>query len=44
MFLRTADTAVKITLMNDNKIGNPGDNVTAKLKFNYPLAVNPGII
>ena len=44
MFLRTADTAVKIALMNDNKIGTPGDNVTARLKFNFPLAVHPGIL
>ena len=44
MFLRTADTGVKIALMNDNKIGTPGDNVTARLKFNFPLAVHPGIL
>lgn len=43
LFLRTADVACDINLLNENKVGMPGDNVKAKLKLNFPLPVEPGL-
>lgn len=41
-FIRTADTAVDLTLPKDMQMAMPGDNVTVEMKLNYPLPVVKG--
>jgi elongation factor Tu len=41
-FIRTADVAVDITLPDDVTMGMPGDNLTVKMKLNYPLPIQQG--
>jgi elongation factor Tu len=41
-FIRTADTAVDMTLPKDMAMAMPGDNVTVTMKLNYPLPVVKG--
>lgn len=41
-FIRTADTAVDLTLPKDMQMAMPGDNVTVTMKLNYPLPVVKG--
>jgi elongation factor Tu len=41
-FIRTADTAVDITLPKDMQMAMPGDNVTVSMKLNYPLPIVKG--
>lgn len=41
-FIRTADTAVDLTLPKDMAMAMPGDNVTVHMKLNYPLPVVKG--
>lgn len=41
-FIRTADTAVDITLPKDMQMAMPGDNVTVAMKLNYPLPIVKG--
>ena len=41
-FIRTADTAVDITLPKDMQMAMPGDNLTANLKLNFPLPIVKG--
>lgn len=42
-YLRTADVAAQISLHGANKLGMPGDNVTADLQLHFPLPVAPGL-
>ncbi len=42
-FIRTADTAVDITLPDDMQMAMPGDNLTATLKLNYPIPLSEGL-
>lgn len=41
-FIRTADTAVDVTLPDDVQMAMPGDNLTLNLKLNYPLPILVG--
>lgn len=41
-FIRTADTAVDVTLPNDVEMAMPGDNLTLNMKLNYPLPILVG--
>lgn len=41
-FIRTADTAVDVTLPDDVQMAMPGDNLTLKMKLNYPLPILVG--
>ena len=41
-FIRTADTAVDLTLPKDMQMAMPGDNVTVAMKLNYPLPIVKG--
>lgn len=41
-FIRTADTAVDLTLPKDMQMAMPGDNVTVTMKLNYPLPIVKG--
>lgn len=41
-FIRTADCAVDITLPESVAMGMPGDNLTVKMKLNYPLPILKG--
>lgn len=41
-FIRTADTAVDMTLPKDMQMAMPGDNVTVEMKLNYPLPIVKG--
>jgi len=41
-FIRTADTAVDITLPQDMQMCMPGDNVTVGMKLNVPLPIVKG--
>jgi len=41
-FVRTADTAVDITLPEGMQMAMPGDNLTAHLKLNFPLPIVKG--
>jgi len=41
-FVRTADTAVDITLPEGMQMAMPGDNLTASLKLNFPLPIVKG--
>lgn len=41
-FIRTADTAVDLTLPADMQMCMPGDNVTVHMKLNYPLPIVKG--
>lgn len=41
-FIRTADTAVDLTLPKDMQMCMPGDNVTVEMKLNYPLPIVKG--
>ena len=41
-FIRTADTAVDLTLPKDMQMAMPGDNVTVGMKLYYPLPVVKG--
>ena len=41
-FIRTADTAVDITLPDDAQMGMPGDNLTVGMKLNFPLPILKG--
>merc|ERR1719454_1736923 len=41
-FIRTADTAVDLTLPDGTEMAMPGDNLTLKLKLNYPLPILEG--
>jgi elongation factor Tu len=41
-FIRTADTAVDLTLPKDMQMCMPGDNVTVNMKLNYPLPIVKG--
>jgi elongation factor Tu len=38
-FIRTADTAVDVTLPEGTEMAMPGDNLTVGMKLNYPLPV-----
>lgn len=42
-FIRTADVAVDITLPEGMQMAMPGDNLTSKMKLNYPLPIIPGL-
>ncbi len=42
-FLRTADSAVDITLPEDKQMAMPGDNMTCDLKLNFPLQMEKGL-
>lgn len=35
--------AAQITLKNDNKLGMPGDNITADLELHFPLPISTGL-
>jgi len=41
-FVRTADTAVDITLPEGMQMAMPGDNLTTSLKLNFPLPIVKG--
>lgn len=41
-FIRTADTAVDVTLPEGTEMAMPGDNLTVNLKLNYPLPIIVG--
>jgi len=41
-FIRTADTAVDITLPEGTEMAMPGDNLKLKMKLNYPLPILVG--
>ena len=41
-FIRTADTAVDLTLPKYMQMAMPGDNVTVTMKLNYPLPIVKG--
>ena len=41
-FIRTADTAVDLTLPEGMAMAMPGDNLTATMKLNYPLPIVMG--
>ena len=41
-FIRTADTAVDITLPDDVEMAMPGDNLAVNMKLNYPLPILVG--
>jgi len=41
-FIRTADTAVDVTLPDNVEMAMPGDNLTANFKLNYPLPIVEG--
>ncbi|EGR28781.1 hypothetical protein IMG5_168850 [Ichthyophthirius multifiliis] len=41
-YLRTADVAAEIQLHGENKVGMPGDNITADLDLHFPLPVSVG--
>ena len=38
-FIRTADTAVDVTLPDDVEMAMPGDNLTLKMKLSVPLPI-----
>lgn len=38
-FIRTADTAVDLTLPEGSTMAMPGDNLTSTMKLNYPLPI-----
>ena len=41
-FIRTADVAVDVTLPEEMAMAMPGDNLTAKMKLNFPLPILDG--
>jgi len=41
-FIRTADTAVDVTLPEDLQMAMPGDNLQVSMKLNYPLPIVKG--
>jgi len=41
-FIRTADTAVDVTLPEELQMAMPGDNITVNLKLAYPLPIVKG--
>ena len=41
-FIRTADTAVDMTLPEGTEMAMPGDNLTVSMKLNYPLPIVVG--
>lgn len=41
-FIRTADVAADIELAEEVQMGMPGDNLTIKMKLNYPLPILKG--
>lgn len=41
--MRTADVAAQISIHGANKLGMPGDNITANLDLHFPLPVAPGL-
>lgn len=41
-FIRTADTAVDVTLPDNVEMAMPGDNITVKMRLNYPLPIVQG--
>ena len=41
-FIRTADTAVDVTLPENVEMAMPGDNLTVGMKLNYPLPILVG--
>ena len=41
-FIRTADCAVDVTLPETVEMAMPGDNLTVKMKLNYPLPILVG--
>lgn len=41
-FIRTADCAVDVTLPDNCEMAMPGDNLTVKMKLNYPLPILVG--
>ena len=41
-FIRTADCAVDVTLPENVEMAMPGDNLTVKMKLNYPLPILVG--
>ncbi len=41
-FIRTADSAVDITLDEEVEMAMPGDNLTAKMKLNFPVPLVQG--
>jgi len=41
-FIRTADTAVDVTLPENVEMAMPGDNLTVHMKLNYPLPILKG--
>jgi len=41
-FIRTADCAVDVTLPDGTEMAMPGDNLTTKMKLNYPLPIIVG--
>ncbi|KAL4506962.1 hypothetical protein ABPG72_001383 [Tetrahymena utriculariae] len=43
LYLRTADVAAQISIHGTNKLGMPGDNITANLDLHFPLPVAPGL-
>lgn len=41
-FVRTADVAVDVTLPTEVQMALPGDNLSIKMKLNFPLPINVG--
>lgn len=41
-FIRTADCAADVTLPDNVEMAMPGDNLTVKMKLNYPLPILEG--
>lgn len=41
-FIRTADTAVDVSLPEGTEMAMPGDNLTLQMKLNYPLPILEG--
>lgn len=42
-FIRTADVATDVTLPDDVQMALPGDNLSIKMKLNFPLPINQGM-
>lgn len=42
-YFRTADVATELMLPENVKIGMPGDNLTVKMRFHSPVAVEEGL-
>lgn len=41
--MRTADSAVSITLPEGKQMAMPGDNLTCHMKLNFPLTMEKGL-